>query len=208
MIRVLIADDMHLLRSGLVALLDGEPDISVAATVECGGKLVAAARGGAPQVALIDIDLTDMDGFKAARLLRDQMPGCAVIIMADRCRAGDLRRAVAAGADGFLLKDTSPADLVDAIRRVADGERVIDGGVAFAELGEGKTDSPLTPREVEVLKAAAEGCTVGEIAQRLYLASGTVSNYLSRILTKIDARTRVEAVAIAKERGWLWPDEG
>ncbi|MFI0444387.1 response regulator [Actinomadura sp. 6N118] len=208
MIRVLIADDMQLLRSGLVALLDGEPDISVAGTVECGAKLVAAARRGAPQVALIDFDLTDMDGFKAIRLLHDQMPSCAVIIMAERCRSGDLRRGVATGAAGFLLKDTSPAELVDAIRRVARGERVIDADLAFAELGEGKADSPLTPREVEVLKAAAEGCTVGEIAQRLYLASGTVSNYLSRILTKIDARTRVEAVAIAKERGWLWPDKG
>ncbi|MFG2001061.1 response regulator [Spirillospora sp. NPDC048911] len=208
MIRVLIAEDVHLFRSGLVALLDGEPDISVAGTVERGAKLVPAARGGDPQVALIDIDLTDMDGFTAAGLLQEQFPDCGVIIMAGQCRKGDLRRAVAAGAAGFLLKDASPADLVDAIRRVARGERVIDADVAFAELGGRRADSPLTPREVEVLKAAAEGCTVGEIAQRLYLASGTVSNYLSRILTKIDARTRVEAVAIAKERGWLWPDQG
>ncbi|GAA2589841.1 response regulator transcription factor [Actinomadura fulvescens] len=176
--------------------------------MECGAKLVPAARRGLPHVALIDIDLTDMDGFKAADLLHDQLPGCAVIIMAGHCKPGDLRRAVAIGAAGFLLKDTSPADLVDAIRRVARGERVIDADLAFAELGESRAASPLTPREIEVLKAAAEGCTVGEIAQRLYLASGTVSNYLSRILTKIDARTRVEAVSIAKERGWLWTDNG
>lgn len=204
MIRVLVAEDVHLFRSGLVALLGGESDISVAETVECGRKLAAAGPHCEPDVALIDIDLADMDGITATRFLHEQVPRCAVIIMAERRRPGDLRRAVAGGAVGFVLKDTSPAELVDAIRRVARGERVIDAELAFAELG--ATQSPLTPRELDVLKAAAEGATVGEIAQQLFLSCGTVRNYLARILTKIGARTRVEAVTIAREHGWLWPE--
>lgn len=201
MIRVLIAENLHLFRSGLVALLDDEQDISVTEAVEYGRKLVAAGYECEPDVALIDIDLTDMDGFTATKTLREKVPSCAVVIMAGHKRLGDLRRAVDAGAVGFVLKDTSPTDLANAIRRVARGERVIDADMAFAELG--AAQSPLTPRELDVLKAAAEGATVSEIAERLFLSIGTVRNYLSRTVTKMGARTRVEAVTIAREHGWL-----
>jgi two-component system, NarL family, response regulator DesR len=201
-IRVLIAEDVHLLRSGLVALLEGEHDISVAETVDCGDKLVPAGRQCEPHVTLIDSDLNDMDGFTATRMLRAAVPDCAVIIMADQRRPGDLRRCVSAGAVGFVLKNTSPAELADAIRRVARGERVLDAGLAFAELA--AEQCPLTPRELDVLQAAAAGATVVEIAQQLFLSSGTVRNYLARAVTKIGARTRVEAVAMAKDHGWLW----
>lgn len=206
-IRVIVAEDVHLFRSGLVALLRGEPDIFVAETVECGRELKAVGRHSKPDVALIDMDLTDVDGVSATRVLLEAVPSCAVIIMAERSRPGDLRRAVAAGAVGFVLKDTSPAELVDAIRRVSRGERVLDADLAYAELG-GAVQSPLTPRELDVLRAAAEGATVVEIAQQLFLSCGTVRNYLARVLNKIDARTRVEAVMIAREHGWLWPDHG
>ncbi|MGI8332512.1 LuxR C-terminal-related transcriptional regulator [Actinomadura scrupuli] len=190
-----------MIRSGLVALLGNEQGISVTGAVDCGKRLVAAGREHEPDVALIDVDLTDMDGFTATRILREKVPDCAVVIMAGRKRPGDLRRTVTACADGYVLKDTSPAELVDTIRRVARGERVIDANLAIAELS--TKQSPLTPRELDVLEVAAEGATTGEIAERLFLSRGTVRNYLSRTLTKIGARTRVDAVAIAKQHGWL-----
>jgi two-component system response regulator DesR len=200
-IRVLIAEDAHLLRSGLVALLRNEQGISVTEAVDCGKELVAAGRQHEPDVALVDVDLADMDGFTATKILLEKVPDCAVVLMAGRRRPGDLRRTVTACADGYLLKDTSPAELVDAIRRVARGERVIDANMAIAELS--TRQNPLTPRELDVLKVAAEGAPIKEIAERLFLSRGTVRNYLSRTLTKLGARTRVEAVSIASEHGWL-----
>jgi two-component system response regulator DesR len=196
-----IAEDVHLLRSGLVALLREAPGISVAQAVEHGNELVAAGRQYDPDVALVDVDLADLDGFSATTLLREEVPDCAVIIMAGRIRPGDLRRAVAVKADGFLLKDTSPARLVDAIHQVARGERVIEPDLAVAEFH--AMESPLTPRERDVLEVAAEGATIGEIAERLYLSQGTVRNYLCRVVSKIGARTRVDAVTIAQRQGWL-----
>ncbi|MFC6881921.1 MULTISPECIES: response regulator transcription factor [Actinomadura] len=201
MIHVLIAEDAQLFRSGLAALLEDEPDIVVAETVDCGSKLVAAGGRVHPEVALIDIDLADMDGIAATRALRGVAPECAVIVMADRRRTGDLRRAVGADAAGYVLTDTSPSELTDAIRRVARGERVIDAELAFAEIGAAR--SPLTPRELDVLEAVADGATVPEIAEQLVLSTGTVRNYVARVLTKLHARTRVEAVTIATEHGWL-----
>jgi two-component system response regulator DesR len=201
-IRVLIAEEIQLFRSGLVALLADEPDLTVVEAVDNGKKVASAARHSAPDVALIDLDLTDLDGFTATREVCEAEPGCAVILMAARRRPGDLKRAVAAGAVGFVLKDSSPTELSDAIRHVARGERVIDADLAFAELG--TVPTPLTPRELDVLSVAAEGATVREIAERLFLTTGTVRNYLSRVVTKTGARTRVEAVTIAHERGWLW----
>ncbi|MCP2337635.1 response regulator [Actinomadura rupiterrae] len=202
MIRVLIAENVHLFRSGLVALLDGEPDISVVETVDCGSKLLAATAHCRPEVALVDLGLPDLDGIDTGAMLLERVPDCAVIIMAEHRRPGDLRRAAAAGAGGFLLKDTSPARLVQAIRDVANGERVIDADLAFSELT--ASQSPLTPRELDVLRATADGATVAEIARSLFLAAGTVRNYLARIVSKVGARTRLEAVAIAEENGWLW----
>jgi two-component system, NarL family, response regulator DesR len=203
-IRVLVADGKPIFRSGLVALLDDERDITVVETVGGGRQVVAAACRCTPDAALIDRGLSGVDGITAAMLLRQELPQCAVIVMADRIRPGDLRRAVAAGAAGFMLKDASSDDLKDAVRRVARGERVIAADLAIAELG--LLQSPLTPRETDVLRAAAEGATVVEIAQELCLSRGTVRNFLSRTLTKIGARTRVEAVTIARKQGWLWQE--
>ncbi|WP_033423917.1 response regulator [Actinomadura flavalba] len=200
MIRVLIAQDVHLFRSGLVALLAGEPDLTVTATVG-GDGLATACREHAPDLVLLDIDLAGADGIAAIASVHEAAPDCAVVIMADLRRTGDLRRAVTAGARGFVLKDSSPAELVDALRRVARGERVLDAELAYAELAAAR--SPLTPRELDVLKAMAAGGTVSEIAGQLYLSSGTVRNYLARILAKLGARTRVEAVTMARGNGWL-----
>jgi two-component system response regulator DesR len=205
-IRVVIAEGVHLLRSGLVALLDGETGISVVAAVDRGAELAGAGRRHEPDVALVDAEIQDMDGFTATTVLHEAVPSCAVLIMTGRARPGHLRRALEVNADGYLLKDTSPADLVDAIRRAARGERVIDGDLAIAELC--SMDSPLTPRELDVLGVAAEGATIGEIAERLYLSRGTVRNYLSRAVSKIGARTRVDAVTIARRHGWLDTTDG
>lgn len=201
MIRVLIAEDVQLLRHGLVALLSAEHGISVAEAVASGKELVAAGKEHVPDVALVDVDLSDMDGFTATRELRAEVPDCAVVLMATRRQPGDIRRTVTACADGYLLKDSSPVELADAVRRVARGERVIDADLAIAELS--VKESPLTPRELDVLDVAAEGASIDEIAERLFLSRGTVRNYLSRAVTKIGARTRVDAVSIAREHGWL-----
>ena len=171
------------------------------AAVDRGAELAGACRGQRPDVALVDAEIPDMDGFAATILLHDVVPSCAVLIMTGRARPGHLRRALEVDADGYLLKDTSPDDLIDAIRRTAHGERVIDGDLAIAELC--SMDSPLTQRELDVLGVAAEGATIGEIAERLYLSRGTVRNYLSRAVSKMGARTRVDAVTIARRHGWL-----
>ncbi len=204
MIRVLIADQVRLFRSGLASLLAAEPGIVLGGEADDAGKVASAALECAADVALVDAELPGLDFFTMTEEVHAAAPKCAVLVLAARSRPGDLRRAVAAGAVGFVLKDSSPVQLADAIRRVARGERVVDPELAYAELG--TAPPPLTPREVDVLNVAAEGATVGEIAARLHLSQGTVRNYLARIVGKAGARTRVEAIAIARERGWLWHD--
>ncbi|WP_246236811.1 response regulator transcription factor [Actinomadura chibensis] len=158
-------------------------------------------REYSPDVALIDIDLPGLDGFAVTRALRDEVPGCVAVLMANRHRPGDVRRAVEARAAGLVLKDTTLDDLVRAIRRVADGERVVDTDLVFTELSTGR--SPLTERELEVLDLAARGATAAQIAAALVLEIGTVRNHLSRINRKIGARNRVQAIRIAQDEGWL-----
>ncbi|GAA0964794.1 response regulator transcription factor [Actinocorallia libanotica] len=202
MIRVLIADRVRLFRSGLAALLGGEPGIVLGGEADDAGKIAPMALECAADVALVDSELPGLDLFTVIGEMRATAPECAVLVLAARSRPGDLRRAVAAGVLGFVLKDSSPVQLADAVRRVARGERVVDTDLAYAELA--ISPPPLTPRELDVLDVAAEGATVGEIAGRLHLSPGTVRNHLARIVGKTGARTRVEAIAIARERGWLW----
>ncbi|GAA3212267.1 response regulator transcription factor [Actinocorallia longicatena] len=202
MIRVVIADEVRLFRSGLTALLGTEPDMEMVDAVEDGRTVTTAARVQEADVALVDLELPDMDAFTVTGAVRAAAPQCAVLVLAGRRRPGDLRRAVAAGAAGFVMKDSSPHELTDAIRRVARGERVIDADLAFAELVTAQP-APLTPRELDVLGVAAEGATVGEIAERLHLSRGTVRNYLGRVVAKVGARTRIEAITIARDNGWL-----
>ncbi|RKS69053.1 two-component system response regulator DesR [Actinomadura pelletieri DSM 43383] len=201
MIRILLAEGAPLLRGGLAALFDGMKDLDVVAAIGSGEQMLRTARSQRPDVALIDVGLPGMDGFAAARKLREAVPECSTVLMAGRCRNGDLRRAVAARASGFVLKDTSPGDLVDAIRRAANGARVIDPDVAFQELSSAK--SPLTERESEVLSLASRGASAAQIAEDLFLTIGTVRNHLSRINRKIGAQNRIQAIRIAEEAGWL-----
>ncbi|GGK78718.1 DNA-binding response regulator [Planomonospora parontospora subsp. parontospora] len=205
MINVLIAEDMHLVRGAMVALLSTEEDIEVVGESGHGDEVVEACLRHRPDVALIDIGLPGTDGITAAAELRRALPGCRAVILTGLATPAALRRALDAGARGFVVKDAPAGELAECVRRVARGEQVVDPDLAVAALS--ARENPLTCRELEVLKVAAEGAPVEEIADRLYLSGGTVRNYLSRILSKVGARTRVEAIRIAKQDGWLWPDD-
>ncbi|MCA2180921.1 response regulator transcription factor [Nonomuraea glycinis] len=201
MIRVLLAEDMHMVRGALVALLDLEPDIEVVAQVAAGDEIVPMALAHDPDVAVIDVELPGVDGLTATAELRRRLPRCQVLIVTSFSRPGSVRRAFAARASGFLVKDAPPDRLADAIRRVAAGERVVDPALAVAALE--TAESPLRPRELEVLRQFADGEDVADIAGALFLSVGTVRNYLTGIVTTLNARNRLHAVRIAQEAGWL-----
>jgi two-component system, NarL family, response regulator DesR len=200
-IRVLIAEDQAMIREALAALLSFEDDIEVVAQVGRGDEVTPAALASKPDVALLDIEMPGMDGLTAAAALSQASPGTKIVILTTFGRPGYLRRAMEAGASGFVVKD-SPADrLARTIRQVLSGQRVIDPELAAAALSEGA--SPLTPRERDVLAASQDGATIAEIAAALYLSEGTVRNYLSACIQKTGARNRAEALRVAEERGWL-----
>lgn len=201
MIKVLLADDQALVRGALAAMLGLEPDITVVAEVGSGDAVLPAARRTHPDVALLDVQMPGLDGLAAAAALRAELPACRVLICTTFGRPGYLARAMATGAAGFLVKDAPPEQLVDAVRRVHAGLRVVDPALAAESLTSGT--SPLTSREHEVLVAAATGGTVTELARRLHLSAGTVRNHLSAAIGKTGARTRAEAVRIAENHGWL-----
>ncbi|MGI5195706.1 response regulator transcription factor [Streptomyces sp. CA-288835] len=201
MIRILLAEDMHMVRGALVALLALEGDLKIVAEVERGDRIVSTALDCTPDVAVIDVDLPGLDGLSAAAQLAEQLPSCRTLILTSLGRPGTLRKALAAQVSGFLLKD-APADrLADAVRQVAAGRRVIDPQLALAAFDNG--ENPLTPREAEVLRMAADGAEAAEIAGRLFLSVGTVRNYLTTVVTKLNARNRVDAIRVARESGWL-----
>jgi two-component system response regulator DesR len=200
-IRILLAEDMHMVRGALVALLDLEDDFEVVCELERGDEVVAAALDKRPDVAVIDIDLPGLDGLTAASMLHEKLPECRTLILTSLGRPGTLRRALAARVSGYLLKDAPPKELAAAVRRVAAGHRAVDPQLALAAWG--GTDSPLTERETEVLRLASEGAEASEIASLLHLSTGTVRNYLTTVVTKTNARNRVDAMRIARESGWL-----
>jgi two-component system response regulator DesR len=200
-IRLLLAEDQAMVRGALASLLALEQDMEVVAEVDRADAVLEAARATRPDVALLDIEMPGGDGLTAAEQLRRELPECRVLILTTFGRPGYLRRAMEGGAAGFLLKDAPAAELARAIRRALAGERIVDPGLAAAALSEG--ESPLTPREQDVLAAARTHATVADIAAALYLSPGTVRNYLSSGMQKLGARTRAEAVRLAEEKGWL-----
>ncbi|MFD8822862.1 response regulator [Streptomyces sp. NPDC059605] len=201
MIRLLLAEDQSMVREALAALLGLEPDIEVVAQVARGDEVVAAAHAHDIDVALLDIEMPGMTGIDAAAVLRRELPDVKVVVVTTFGRPGYLRRAMESGAAAFLVKDAPAAELAAAVRKVLAGERVIDPTLAAAALADGA--SPLTERERDVLRAAADGSTNAEIAGALHLSQGTVRNYLSMAIQKLAARNRAEAVRIAREKGWL-----
>ncbi|KHK95169.1 MerR family transcriptional regulator [Microbacterium mangrovi] len=201
MIRLLIADDQALVRGALAALLDLEPDIDVVAQVGRGDEVAGAVASSAADVALLDIEMPGLDGIDACAEVRQAVPGCRVLIVTTFGRPGYLKRAMRAGASGFVVKDTPAAQLADAVRRVAQGLRVVDPVLAAESLAQG--DSPLTERETDVLAAAQTGGSVADIAGMLHLSEGTVRNHLSSAIGKTGGRNRADAARIADENGWL-----
>ncbi|NBE91767.1 response regulator transcription factor [Nonomuraea sp. KC401] len=200
-LKVLIAEDVHMVRGALAALLALEPDISVVAEVDSGDMIVPTALKTGPDVAVIDIDLPRMDGLTAAQILHEKLPACRTLILTGMGRPGTLRRALAVSVSGFLLKDAPADQLAAAVRGVAAGRRIVDPQLALSawDIGE----NPLSGREIEVLHLASKGAEAEEIAATLHLSVGTVRNHLTKIVTKLNARNRVDAIRIATDAGWI-----
>lgn len=198
---VMIAEDQGMLRSALASLLNVEDDMRVVAEVGNGNDIVPTAVRLLPDVAILDIELPGTSGLDAIGGLRQEVPGCAVVIVTTFGRPGYLKRALELGASGFLVKDKPVEQLASAIRRVLGGELVVDPELATAALAAER--SPLTGREREVLAASVGGRTASDIAGELFLSESTVRNYLSAAIGKTGARNRAEAEASARDRGWL-----
>lgn len=196
MIRVLLADDENLIRVALAQLLDLEEDLTVVAQAASGEEAVAAARRTEVDVAVLDLQMPGMDGIEAAEQLT-----CPAVIVTSHGRPGHLKRALSAGVRGFLPKTTSATTLAEVVRSVHRGGRYVDPELAAEAIAAG--DSPLTPREADVLELAADGAPVDEIAARASLSPGTVRNYLSNAVTKLGAANRHDACAIARRMGWI-----
>jgi two-component system response regulator DesR len=201
MIRVLLAEDQAMVRGALAALLSREKDIDVVAEVAQGDAVVEAALSSQADVALLDIEMPGGSGLDAAQQLRATLPSCRVVILTTFGRSGYLRRAMESGAVGFLVKDAPASELALALRRVMNGERVVDPELALLALSEG--NNPLTNREREVLATAFPGMSLEEIASHLSLSEGTVRNHLSAAIQKLGAHNRMEAAHLAKQKGWL-----
>jgi two-component system response regulator DesR len=200
-IRVLLAEDQAMVRGALGSLLGMEADIEVVAEVGRGDEVLDAARRARPDVALLDIGLPGVDGLEVAAVLHAELPGVRVVMLTTFDRPGYLSRAMQAGAAGYLLKDAPASELARTIRAAAAGERRVDPGLAAAALSQG--ENPLTAREQEVLAEARRYGTVAELATALHLSAGTTRNHLSSIMQKLDVHSRIEAIRVAEERGWL-----
>ena len=200
-IKVLLADDQALVRGALAALLGLERDLEVVAEVGRGDEVLEAARRTGAQVCLLDIEMPGRTGIEVAAQLRRELPGCRSLVVTTFGRPGYLRRALEAGASGFVVKDTPARELAEAVRRVHAGLRVVDPTLAAESLVDGA--NPLTEREREVLRVALEGGTVAAISARVHLSAGTIRNHLSAAIGKTGTSTRAEAARVAQERGWL-----
>ncbi|MFD7448182.1 response regulator [Kitasatospora sp. NPDC059827] len=200
-VRVLLADDEHLIRGAMAALLSLEEDIEVVAQAGSGPEALAMARAHRPDVAVLDLQMPGKDGIEVAAELRQVLPDCRCMIVTGHGRPGYLKRALEVGVRGFLPKTVSAADLAGIIRTVLSGGRYVDPELAADAISAGET--PLTPRETDVLELAADGTPIAEIAGRAGLSQGTVRNYLSSAATKLGAENRHAAVRIAREHGWI-----
>ena len=201
MIRIVVADDEHLIREALVSLLGLEDDLEVVAQAASGDEALAVARKHAPDVAVLDLQMPGLSGTEVAAALASELPGCACVIVTSHGLPGHLKQALAVGVRGFVPKTISGSGLAGVIRTVHAGGRHVDPALAADAIAAG--DSPLTPREADVLEYAADGAPVDQIARRAHLAEGTVRNYLSSAQAKLQAANRHEAAAIARRHGWI-----
>jgi len=200
-ITILLAEDEHLIRGALAALLRLENDFEVVAEAGTGGQALSMARALRPDIAILDLQLPDLDGITVARTIHDELPRCHTLIVTSHGRPGYLKRALSSGVRGFLPKTVSAEVLADVVRTIHKGGRYVDPALASEAISAG--DSPLTPREADVLELAADGASVDEIAQRASLSPGTVRNYLSSASAKVGAANRHEAARIARRYGWI-----
>ena len=200
-IRLMIADDQAMLRGALAALLELEDDLTVVGVVGDGDAAVELVTQTTPDVCLMDIQMPGMDGIEATRSLRAASPSTRVLIVTTFARPGYLRAALDAGASGFVVKDAPVEQLADAVRRVHSGLRVVDPALAEASLFEGA--NPLSERERQVLRLAADGRSAASIASVVFLSAGTVRNNLSASIGKVGAANRAQAVRIAQDKGWI-----
>src|ERR1700751_1081000 len=200
-IRVIVAEDQAMVLGALAALLETEPDIAVCGRAANGRQALAAVAKLKPGGLVTDIEMAEMTGLTVAAEGADRHPQTRVMILTTFARPGYLRRALDAGAKGYLLKDRPAAELANAVRRVHQGLRVVDPDLA-AEAGDSGPD-PLTEREPQILREAGEGKSSQEIAEALHLSEGTVRNYLSEAISKLGAANRIDAARIARAKGWL-----
>jgi len=201
MIRLLIADDEDLLRGALASLLELEDDLTVVAQASTSTGAVSLAREHRPDIAVLDLEMPPADGLAAAEEIRTENPAVRVVLVTRHARPGVLRRALTAGVSGFVPKTTAAERLAEIIREVAGGRRYVDPDIAASALTEDRC--PLTARELEVLRAARGGGSVRDIAAEVHLAPGTVRNYLSSAMTKLEAASRHAAAHRAWEEGWI-----
>jgi two-component system response regulator DesR len=199
-IRVLLAEDQAMVLGALSALLEIESDIAVVARASTGSEALALALAQPPDVVVTDIEMPGLSGLELAGELRRRGSPARIVILTTFARPGYLRRALDAGASGYLLKDAPPHRLADAIRRVAGGGRAVDPELASEAWSE---EDPLTDRERQVLRLAADGQSGADIAGALHLSEGTVRNYLSEAVGKVGGRNKVDAARIARAKGWL-----
>lgn len=200
MIRVMIAEDQRLLRGALGTLLNLEDDIEVIAEVGNGEEAFKAIVSLQPDVCLMDIEMPIKSGLDVAEELKQLGQSCKIIILTTFARPGYFKSAVNAGVHGYLLKDGPIDELVETIRKVMDGKREYAPELVFGSM---QGENPLTEREREIMKLVAEGKTAKEISAQLFLSSGTVRNYISEVINKLNAKNRIEAISVAQEKGWL-----
>lgn len=200
-IRLLIADDQALVRGALGALLELEPDLAVIGLASDGAEAVRLAEELRPDVCLMDIQMPGMDGVEATRRIREVSEGTRVLVVTTFARPGYLRSALDAGASGFIVKDTPAEQLAEAVRQVHAGLRVLDPALAADSLFDGA--NPLSDRERQVLRLAADGRSAATIAAEVFLSAGTVRNHLSAAIGKTGAANRAQAVRIALDKGWI-----
>lgn len=201
MIRIVIAEDQKMLRGAFASLLNFEDDIEVVAEVPDGQQAWDAIQQHQPDVCLLDIEMPHISGLELAESIRQAGLPCKIMIVTTFARPGYLQKAMDAQVEGYLLKDEPIDFLIEAIRRVMKGERVVSTDLAATLFM--KEENPLSEREIEMLRLTKEGMTTGEISKALFLTRGTVRNYLSSAIQKLDAESRQQAVAIAEDKGWL-----
>ncbi len=200
MISILIAEDQRMLRGALSTLLDLEDDLHVIAQASDGAEALELTQQLQPDICLMDIEMPRMSGLDVAEQLHMDKASCRVMILTTFARPGYFQRAVAADVRGYLLKDEPIDSLAEAIRRVMNGHREISPALIF---GNEQAQNPLSERECDILRRAANGDNANDIAQALYLTHGTVRNYISEILSKLEVKSRIEAVRLAKDKGWI-----